>query len=470
MSTALIQRATIDEIEGYRRQAIQLFDTAMQTMDEAFSAAAKAAGGKAFYVDRKMSEEAFNSYDTGHQKWLGYLRRKTDETIWHHLIQGYGFERLMDRQAMEEFRAQLNDNPPEVTADVAEATLRNLLGNADMIFRRGVANAFSKLDRRFRSHDGFKIGDRVVLTGTFTEYGSWNHYQRHDDTIRDIERAFYELDGKQMPEKYAGIIGVIDEERQKHRGMERAAFTVEEHLFKFRAFKNGNAHLWFKRDDLLVKVNKVLAEHYGEALGAGHAAAANDDELGPATYKTTLAKNMGWFPTPAAVVERLIGHAQLSCARGYEPGWRILEPSAGEGSIALGAKAVAPSDTEIVCVELHPDRAATLRSHGFKTHEDDFLALSSDMLGKFDRILMNPPFDARRDVDHVAHAVRYLKPGGKLLAIMSARVEWAEDKKAQAFRKLIERMSGRIYDLPAGSFEESGTMVNTCIVELNAPR
>jgi 16S rRNA G1207 methylase RsmC len=46
----------------------------------------------------------------------------------------------------------------------------------------------------------------------------------------------------------------------------------------------------------------------------------------------------------------------------------------------------------------------------------DFLALSEG-LGQFDRIVMNPPFDHDTDIDHIRHAYRMLKPGGRLVAI-----------------------------------------------------
>ncbi len=81
-------------------------------------------------------------------------------------------------------------------------------------------------------------------------------------------------------------------------------------------------------------------------------------------------------------------------------------------------------------------------------------------LGLFDLVIMNPPFDGQRDIDPVTHAVRFLKPGGTLLAM----------RLAPEFRRLMERMRGRFIDLPAGSFAEAGTMVNTVIAVLHAAR
>jgi hypothetical protein len=290
--------------------------------------------------------------------------------------------------------------------------------------------------------------------------------------VRDIERAFYELDGKEMPERYAGIIGLFDEKRRSIATLSRAACEVEDEYFRMKGFKNGNIHLWFKRDDLLRKVNKLLAEHYGEVLGAGSDAVEDDPLSRP---NTSLAKNLGWFPTPTPVAERAVSEAQLGFSPA-RPGWepphlRIIEPSAGEGAIVRAiVEAISHSGAtcDIDMIEIHPDRVEKLQDLRLGlVIEGDFLAQTPDPI--YDRIIMNPPFDQQRDIDHVAHAVRFLAPGGVLVAIMSASVEFRQNKKAEAFRSLVEKMSGKIRDLPAGSFEESGTMVNTCIVTLRKP-
>src|SRR3546814_12547204 len=63
------------------------------------------------------------------------------------------------------------------------------------IYLRGIANSFSALDRRFRSHDGFKIGSRLIIERALNDSRSyWTDYNRRD-TLRDVERVFRELVG-----------------------------------------------------------------------------------------------------------------------------------------------------------------------------------------------------------------------------------------------------------------------------------
>ena len=56
---------------------------------------------------------------------------------------------------------------------------------------------------------------------------------------------------------------------------------------------------------------------------------------------------------------------------------------------------------------------------------------------------------------HVKHALRYLKPGGTLTAILPATARYDHGF-----------LSGSWQDLPVGSFSESGTNVNTCILTI----
>jgi hypothetical protein len=95
----------------------------------------------------------------------------------------------------------------------------------------------------------------------------------------------------------------------------------------------------------------------------------------------------------------------------------------------------------------------------------DFLECGEE-LGKFDRVVMNPPFADQADIAHVTHALTFLKEGGKLVAIMSAGMSFRTDRKATAFRATIERMGGTIETLPPDSFKVSGTGVNTVMVQV----
>ncbi|WP_338578692.1 DUF4942 domain-containing protein (plasmid) [Brevundimonas olei] len=452
IGTSLALSAPIEKMDAHRQAAIKAFERAYDTIKEGFGHLAQAGAHDPSwsFIDRSALD-VLTSVRDEKTAFMAAITKHADRVTWRSLMAMSGLERLMDATAKEQFAQQVNENPPPATAENCRATMEGLFADAGTIFRRGIATAFSRLDRRFRSHDGFKIGARIVLNAAFSEYGSWNHWQRKDDILRDVERAFYVLDGKQHPDRGEGIVGVID--RARPRGLERAAFTVEDQYFRVRTFKNGNAHIWFLRDDLVQMINLQLAEHYGAALGD-----ASADASGPVTSRAP-ATGFSFFPTPEALVERVMSDSQI------QRGMTVLEPSAGTGALAYPA---AEAGALVTAVEIQSAFAAELASSGRFTRvlQDDFLQLTPEMIGRYDRVVMNPPFCRGRDVDHVRHALKFVAPGGLLVAIMAAGVAYREDAATVALRSAVDAAGGRIIDLPERSFSSVGTNVNTCLVTI----
>jgi predicted RNA methylase len=173
-------------------------------------------------------------------------------------------------------------------------------------------------------------------------------------------------------------------------------------------------------------------------------------------------ETMDFFPTPAAVVEQMLDLAELD-----HTVTRVLEPSAGVGNIADPLRH--RTGAYIACVEKFPPHVAKLRTlPGLDVIEGNFLDMHASEIGLYDRILLNPPFSKRQDIAHVLHAWELLGPGGKLVAIMSAGVEFRQDKLAQRFRDEVMHNHGTLERLPDGSFKESGTMVRTVLVTMAA--
>jgi predicted RNA methylase len=163
------------------------------------------------------------------------------------------------------------------------------------------------------------------------------------------------------------------------------------------------------------------------------------------------------FITPANLAQRVVDEA------GIQSGMTVLEPSAGTGSLLDAARAAGGITTGI---EQNYRLADALKHRFDDVRTADFLQCG-DELGKFDRVIMNPPFADQADIDHVTHALKFVKEGGKLVAIMSAGVAFRQDKKATGFRDMVERLGGVIEELPEDSFRESGTGVRTVLVQLS---
>jgi predicted RNA methylase len=180
------------------------------------------------------------------------------------------------------------------------------------------------------------------------------------------------------------------------------------------------------------------------------------------TGEVTVAKNeFGYFPTPKPIVAQLIGLAEL------QPGMAVLEPSAGQGAIAaeLCRAGVDVDAFELLEANIKPLVAALRNEVGANAVvHSNFLV--EEPAPVYDRVVMNPPFSRQQDIKHVMHAFKFLKPGGRLVSVMSASITFRTDKLTQEFHALLSRHEGGILPLPAGAFRESGTLVSTVIVTL----
>jgi len=157
------------------------------------------------------------------------------------------------------------------------------------------------------------------------------------------------------------------------------------------------------------------------------------------------------FQTPAPLAARL---ADMFPAFG-----RTLEPSAGLGRLYQAVRAREPR-CPITLVETAADCAGelyrvTADDTACQLLQRDFLECTVTQLGKFDSIIMNPPFRLGADIRHIRHALQFLAPGGRLVAICAAG-----PRQRAAFQDTADQW----IDLPAGSFKEAFTNVAAAIV------
>lgn len=186
-----------------------------------------------------------------------------------------------------------------------------------------------------------------------------------------------------------------------------------------------------------VDVPALLAD----ALGKGHA--------------VNEAKALNFFPTPPELARRMVEVADIrrQC--------HVLEPSAGTGNLIIP---IEDPVKRLVTVEVNEDHAGTLvplvieRSLGYRggdVRTSDFLTETPGLLGTFNRILMNPPFERGADIRHINHALTFLQDGGRLVAICGGG---PRQREALHHKALLWE------ELPAGTFKSAGTDVNTVLL------
>lgn len=178
----------------------------------------------------------------------------------------------------------------------------------------------------------------------------------------------------------------------------------------------------------------------------------------------------------------------------------MLEPSAGDGVLVDAIRAVAP-DATIVAVEPNAARAAdlgtwprvslvtsTLEEYAARFHHTadhntldyrpaeaatvgDQVSGDGSEKGRFDAVVMNPPFAVPGHptiwIDHVRLAWRLLKPGGRLTAIVPNGYVFRNDRRHTAIRALIEQVGGTHAALPDDAFGKNG--VRAVVLTVDKP-
>lgn len=361
------------------------------------------------------------------------------KSAWRHVYMGLDIDAIAPAADKRRF-AQMFEKPPAFTIEEIRDRFGDYLLNPRHHILRGLAEVFCDLDPAYRSHSKVKVGvaglpKRVILSNV-AGYGSYGA-----DRLRDILNALAAYQGLPLltwPEQRALLDNgeaclAATEIPQKY------GEPIRTHArgVRLKRFGNGNGHLLFEPSTLR-DINRALAEWYGDVLP--------DVEEGTARQRagTAVAKDLQYYPTPAVVAQRVV--AEL-----YVKGKRVLEPSCGCGRL-LDALRDAGADS--FGIEVDPSRAAECRAKGHHVQRANFL--ETVPTGDYDHVVMNPPFYGRHYAKHVEHALGYLRPGGTLTAILPATARYDHGI-----------LDGRWRDLPVGSFSESGTNVNTCVLTIH---
>lgn len=170
-----------------------------------------------------------------------------------------------------------------------------------------------------------------------------------------------------------------------------------------------------------------------------------------------------FYRTPDAIARQLVALAQIGDLH------RTLEPSAGDGAILDALQE--GRDGEVDACEINPKmHADLLRRPGVSVVGTDFLTYTPGQA--YDRIVANPPFAKQQDIIHANHMLDLLKPGGRLVVILSAGVLFREDRRTKEFRRRLEQEcpGHEFMPLPTGAFKESGTMVNAVVLAASKPQ
>lgn len=363
---------------------------------------------------------------------------------------------------------------------------RTALGLAESLER--IADAIANHNAKFLGHIRHKVQvetlDRLLRQAQYrrrSQEGRSSSDDLDSPSVEDVDAVVYPY-----PTFYGNVVRGIAQDAEKVPGFKLAAkamqkfvrgkdsqnvaFTHESEIEQLRKLVRapGGKRIAGELEDYdrvqsmrLVNLSTLRAA-LREYLGCCKGRVERESPLAAKERGLVGRQFPGYFPTPRDLAAEVVELADIRA------GHRVLEPSAGKGDLAAAVRAAAPS-ADLVTVELQYELAELLRDKGFTVAARDFLAETPASLGTFDRIVANPPFEDLGDIDHVRHMWSFLRPGGRIVSIMSEAPFFRQDRKAEEFRAWLAGLGGTATKNPEGSFRSSdrptGVATRTVILE-----
>ena len=191
--------------------------------------------------------------------------------VWRHIVSVTGFQKLVSRQRVKEFdRSCESGDLPDITEFEVRDFVKTIIGNSTTLAKETVEEVFAFLTPGKYRHNNlktnagkaaWKVGKKVILPSTLGGIGLYlrphiNIY--YEDELIQLDRVFHLLDGAGIPDGYKSpLVDAINT-------IGEFGVMGETDYFRFRCFQNGNLHLWFKRADLVEKLNLIAGS--GEHL------------------------------------------------------------------------------------------------------------------------------------------------------------------------------------------------------------
>jgi len=370
-----------------------------------------------------------------------YERMLTDSLLksaWRHVYDGLNIERIASVSDKQRFKMAM-EKPAPFTLDNIRATFGRFVADPRGNILRGLAEVFCGLDQAYKSHDKARVGvkglPKRIIISSVTDYG-WGR-----DKITNALNALAAYQGKPLVthQEIAALLKDGDallEGGEKPFGYRDELIQIVARGVRLKRFHNGNGHLFFEPDTLR-DINMALAEYYGDVLPD-----AAGEKPTQKQASTAVSKDLQYYPTPAAVVDSVLD--ELYGLKGQ----KVLEPSCGCGRFLDGLR---KRGAKAFGIEYDASRAMQAKAKGHPVIVGNFLETAPTP--DYDRVVMNPPFYGKHYAKHVNHALKFLKPGGTLTAILPATARYDHGL-----------LDGKWSDLPVGSFSESGTNINTTVL------
>ncbi len=246
------------------------------------------------YAQEHMRLASSSAASAGYNYFLTNIRGFEDSkkqlkiSVWRSLINATKLSVLMDSKTRTEMNDELQKKPPEITYENASNILFDLFERKNEILANSLLNVFTGLSGSYVSNDKLKLTNkRIILNNVVGVNGRYSN----SDKLTDLDRFFHFIDNnkKFTAKNYSHTLGNIVsgmpygshnhltknvmkyleeiKEETPDRTLEIDGNEIDTDYFFIRVFSNSNAHVYFKRKDLIVQCNRLIAYHNKNKIG-----------------------------------------------------------------------------------------------------------------------------------------------------------------------------------------------------------
>ena len=176
--------------------------------------------------------------------------------VWHLLLSMTDARSFMSDARYRGIVQQIDDgSAPDITEENISGWLMQIVTSMDALLLESMTEVFEWLRPRrskYKHNSEFEIPVSVVLSGWVECYssGAFDLNYREAQRIQALDNVFHLLDGR-------GVAKCPDDLGTRMRTVMRDSRDQEltTPYFRVKWFRNGNAHVWFLRPDLLAQFN-----------------------------------------------------------------------------------------------------------------------------------------------------------------------------------------------------------------------
>lgn len=191
------------------------------------------------------------------------IGRFVDAPGWAAIGKSSGLVACMHTEARRKWEGQVTrcEFPPLTMGNINEA-LGSVHNNRRDVLEEGVVAVFKSLSYDFKSNAPVKFGKRAVIERFHMGTPHWySPGPEKCGQVDDLLRLMQLADGKVDHATYVTLTAMNASDVN-----DTGATTLENEYYTLRVFKKGTAHIVFKRQDLVDKLNQAIGKRFPNAL------------------------------------------------------------------------------------------------------------------------------------------------------------------------------------------------------------